>query len=238
MKDEALGCMSSDDTVGQAETEDQQRQRLYVSARAELLERQFSNSEAYDKAILTLSSGFLALSLSFIKDILPIGSIAWTCLLYTSWVLLVLAIVTTIITFRVSNIAIDQRLEQIERYYINRDEGAFPKAILSGWVERLNAASGVLFICGVAFTVIFVILNFSEARNMDKSSNGGSTRVDEGHNVPTMQKVVVGTVTRGQPIPQIQQVIKPQVPAATPATIPVVTPNTQSSNTSQSAVKQ
>jgi hypothetical protein len=56
--------MSTDDALGQTETEEQQRRRLHASECAELLKRQFSNSEAYDKAILALSSGFLALSLS------------------------------------------------------------------------------------------------------------------------------------------------------------------------------
>lgn len=202
------------------ETEDQQRERLHTSARSGLLDRQFSNSEAYDKAILTLSSGFLALSLSFIKEILPDGSISWTGLLYTSWVSLALAIISTVISFRVSNAAIEGQLGQAHRYYKEKDEGALTKSKLSRSVDWLNNVSGGLFIFGVVLTVVFVILNFSEKKSMSNKSGSGPTRIDEGHTVPPMQKVVVGPLKKGQSVPQLQQVTKSQVPVATPTASP------------------
>jgi len=130
--------MSTEDTLGEIETEDQQRERLHTAARGELLDRQFSNSEAYDKAILTLSSGFLALSLSFIKEILPAGSITWTGLLYASWALLALAIICTVFSFRLSNAAIEGQLAQAHRYYKEKDESAFTKSKLSRSVDWLT----------------------------------------------------------------------------------------------------
>lgn len=57
--------MDTENVRNQGKTEGQQRERLYANARTELLDRQFSNSQAYDKAVLTLSSAFLALSLTF-----------------------------------------------------------------------------------------------------------------------------------------------------------------------------
>jgi hypothetical protein len=231
-------CMSTEDALGEAETEDQQRERLHTSARGELLDRQFSNSEAYDKAILTLSSGFLALSLSFIKEIFPAGSITCRGLLYASWALLALAIISTVISFRVSNAAIEGQLGQAHRYYKERDESAFTKSKLSRSVDWLNNVSGGLFIFGVVLTVVFVILNFSEEKSMSNKSGGGPTRIDEGHSVPTMQKVVVEPLEKGQSVPQMQQVTKPQAPAAKPEASPAATPATQSPGLSQPAAKK
>jgi len=230
--------MSNEDVLGEIETEDQQRERLHTSTRSELLERQFSNSEAYDKAILTLSSGFLALSLSFIKEILPAGSIVWRALLYTSWALLALAIIFTVVSFRVSNAAIEGQLGQAYRYYKEKDEGAFAKSKLARLVDWLNNISGGLFIFGVVLTVVFVIVNFSEEKSMSNKSGNGPTRIDEGHIVPTMQKVVIDPQERGQSVPQMQQVTKPQSPAEKPATSPAATPATQSPGTDQPAAKQ
>jgi len=224
--------MSTEDPLG--DTEDQQRERLHTSARTELLDRQFSNSEAYDKAILTLSSGFLALSLSFIKEIFPAGSITWTGLLYASWASLALAIISTVISFRLSNAAIEGQLGQAHRYYKEKDESALTKSILSRSVDWLNNVSGGLFIFGVLLTVAFVILNFSEGKSMSNKSGSGPTRIEKGQSVPTMQRVVVEPVNRGQSVPQLQQVSKPQAPAASPA----ATPATQSPGASQSATKK
>lgn len=230
--------MNTENALGEIETEDQQRERLHTSARGELLDRQFSNSEAYDKAILTLSSGFLALSLSFIKEILPAGSITWATLLYASWVLLALAIVSTVISFRVSNAAIERQLEQAQRYYGERDESAFTKSKLSRAVDWLNNVSGGLFTLGVVLTVIFVISNFSEEKSMSNKSGSEPTRLDEGHTVPPMQKVIVEPLKRGQPVPQMQQVTKPQAPPTMPDASPAATPTTQSPSSSQPAIKK
>ena len=43
--------------------------------------RNLSNSEKYDNAILTLSTGILAISLAFIKDIVPLNKALYVFLL-------------------------------------------------------------------------------------------------------------------------------------------------------------
>ena len=49
------------------------------------------NQEEYDKQLLTLSSAFLALSLTFTKDVVPFHSAAHKWLLYSSFVVLSIA---------------------------------------------------------------------------------------------------------------------------------------------------
>lgn len=50
----------------------EERRRIYASTRQDLLSRNLSNSETYDNAILTLSTGILGISMAFIKDIVPL----------------------------------------------------------------------------------------------------------------------------------------------------------------------
>src|SRR5580658_7082357 len=57
------------------------------------------NGAAYDKAILTLSGGALALSLAFIKDVVAPATAQHNCLLYAAWALLVLALASNISAF-------------------------------------------------------------------------------------------------------------------------------------------
>jgi hypothetical protein len=53
-----------------------------------------------------------------------------------------------------------------------------------------------------------------------------------------MQKVVIDPQKRGQSVPQMQQVTKPQSPAEKPATSPAATPVTQSPGADQPAAKK
>lgn len=111
-----VGSLVEDDSA--------RRQELLATARKELIERQFSNSESYDKAILTLSSAFLALSLTFIKDVLGAGPVRDVWTLYASWMVFAAAIICTVASFRVSDAALNVQVDLIERYYQGRDEAA------------------------------------------------------------------------------------------------------------------
>lgn len=192
--------------IAGGETEDQQRRRLYDAHRAELLERQRSNSESYDKAILTLSSGALGLSLTFIKDLLPTSKPLWMGVLYGSWMLLTAAIITTVASFLLSSAAINQAIEQGAEYYLHKKGEAFARTKLSIAVDAINYTSGAFFVVGILLTVLFVRINFSEARSM-KDSKTGTVSLSSGHAVPRVQKIETVELKRGQSIPHMQEVI-------------------------------
>ena len=61
------------------------RREVYANTRKDLLGRQLSNSEKFDNAILTLSTGALGISLAFIKDIVPLKIAQNLWLLKASW---------------------------------------------------------------------------------------------------------------------------------------------------------
>ncbi len=117
-----------------------------------LREALLSSSNQFDRAILTLSSGLLALSLAFIKDIVPLKEAQWMNLLFVSWCLLGFAILSTVISFLASQKAIRLCLE----------EAASDGGVWSKITTGLNIISAALFVFGVSSTVVFVIKNLSK----------------------------------------------------------------------------
>lgn len=116
-----------------------------------------SDQAEYDKQLLTLSSGFLAVSLAFIKDVVPLQDACALPLLYTSFILLGMCIMLVLFSYQFS---ISGHLKAKE-YWEKKQAGAndpFPYRH-ADLVKRLNRISGFLFGFGVSSVVLFVILN-------------------------------------------------------------------------------
>jgi hypothetical protein len=147
-------------TETQLEETLEDRLRVYEQYRADLLTRQLSNSENFDKSVLTLSSAGLGFSLAFIKDIVPVADAVHPWLLYVSWVGFAIAIVSTLISFHTSQKAIDRHLEYAEEYYLQGKRESANKR--SGWARAthwLGLLSASVFVLAVVLTILFVGLN-------------------------------------------------------------------------------
>ena len=139
---------------------DEDTKRIYSETRKDLLIRQLSNSEAYDKAILSLSSALLGISLAFIKDIIRSGAACHKEFLYYSWYLFALSIVLTLISFMMSNLGIKRQLKYAQRYYLEgKAEYLKKRSIYARLTDFANILSGISFILAIVFTVRFVTLN-------------------------------------------------------------------------------
>ena len=145
-------------------SEDEQRQTLFAELKAELLKRQLSNSDNFDKAVLAYATAGLGFSLAFLKDFLPIAKAQGSWMLYASWALFVLSIVLTIVSFMASQRGITKQLALSERYYLKRDESALSERNLYSIItDCLNNLSGVAFIVALIATTVFVSLNLERA---------------------------------------------------------------------------
>ena len=100
--------------------EKRERRELYEKTRKDLLDRELSNSQLYDRAILTLSAAALGISLAFIKEIA--NPVEPRCLLIISWCLFSAAIISTILSFWVSQKALKKQLEYAEKYYLEEKD--------------------------------------------------------------------------------------------------------------------
>lgn len=136
------------------------RREVYANTRKDLLGRQLSNSEKFDNAILTLSTGALGISLAFIKDIVPLKIAQNLWLLKASWWLFGLSIISTLASFVASQRGISRQLKYAEEYYLNkRDEYLKKRNYPAILTDFLNYSSGTLFIAAILITIFFVISN-------------------------------------------------------------------------------
>lgn len=196
--------------------------KLLADLTAEIRKRQVSSSENFDKSVLTLSSGGLAVSLGFLKDFLPIDKSIWAWALYTSWGALTIATVVTMLSFLASARALDYQQEAGQLYYQRGDDSKIhgnPWDRVVIWMNRLSGAS---FIAGVILTTLFVAINLQRAQDMKNQRPGIG---QDGLTSPSIQKISnVTDLRRGLPSPSIV----PSSPARTTSTpAPAPSPTSQ-----------
>ena len=141
----------------QEQEDNKKRELLYEKTREELLDRQLSNSQLYDRAILTLSTSALGLSIAFIKDIFP--DLETRCFLIASWCLFSFAIISTILSFWAGQKAIKIHLIYAEKFYLEKNEDYRKTSCYAKISSCLNYCSGGLFIAAVVSTLVFVLIN-------------------------------------------------------------------------------
>lgn len=210
------------------------RLKLYGETRADLLKRQLSNSENTDRAILSVSTAALGFSLAFLNDFILNQSTVCIFLLYTSWVLFVLAIISTVLSFFTSQKAIDEQLVLAHKYYLERHEASHAVRTKCAKVtDILNKLGAVLLVSALICTCVFVGLNFSKGNGMTDK-----IKLTEGVPVQSAQKVgqVSDTVNKGAPIATMQTIpVNPQnaAPVPTMQQVPVSAPATQPTTPAQ-----
>ncbi len=91
----------------------------YLEERDTLIEGERNASESFDKAMLTLSGGVFALSITFVKEIAPqpIGT-GW---LLSAWIGFAISLLATLISFLSSQEAWRMQRTILGRLYRNRE---------------------------------------------------------------------------------------------------------------------
>jgi len=176
------------------ERTDEQQDRcikIHDVSRNELLKRQLSNSENYDKAILSLSSAALALSLIAIKFIIPLNTANQLWAIKLSWIFFLITIIVSLAAFLVSNRAINKQLSIEEDYYIKGIVKAqTEKNIFSSINSVLNNITGIVFIAAISLVIYFVTINLGHGENEMSTKKPSSTTkvfVTDSASVPKMQ---------------------------------------------------
>ncbi len=102
-------------------------EELHDEYRKKVWEDTKSGTENFDKYLLTFSSGALGLSLAFIKDVAPIGRAVWIPSLLASWVAFLLCILVTLVSFRISILALEGMVPYLDEFYLRNNAEAFDK---------------------------------------------------------------------------------------------------------------
>lgn len=134
----------------------------YLKERKSLIEAQQQCYQQFDKAILTLSTGGLGVSIIFLRDILPFEQITNYWFLIGSWILFTISILSTLISFLTSQYAYSVQLRLIEEYFLEKDSDALTKKNRFAQITGgLNISAAVFFILAVISTIVFVSINIT-----------------------------------------------------------------------------
>jgi hypothetical protein len=146
--------------------------------RRRLIEADHKASEIYDKTILTLSGGALAVSFAFLKDIVPHPDPSTVWRLAWGWTALVASLVAILLSMLFGRWGLRRQVKQV-------DMGKIWSEHPGGWASRLtswlNVIAAAAFVIGVGLLVWFAVANLSRLEepmstmNSAKEARGKST---------------------------------------------------------------
>lgn len=168
----------------------------YMSHRERLSAVEQYYARSYDKWLLTLSGGALALSMALCKDVV-VGTPQGTHWLLASWILFAAAILSTLTCILLSHGAHEKDVEILDRIYEEHEEhwqrqvsvaqGAQWRQKAIGW---LNRASLVCFVAGLCLLAYFASQNIVKNGEDDvgpKQAAGDVTAAKGSHHWKTQK---------------------------------------------------
>lgn len=140
--------------------------------RQHLVETLQKVSESYDKTVITLSGGALAVSFTFIKDFVGTNQAENPELLFWSWVLLSISLGSVLLSLFFGTLAFRKAIRQVDdgTIYNSKPGGGF------GRMTIILHSSGALFlIVGILLLGSFVYTNLGVNNNAKKTNATHST---------------------------------------------------------------
>lgn len=113
----------------------------------------FESSKQFDRQIIYIASGALALSFTFIKDIVDLDLSKYKWLLITAWILLAIVILLNLVSHYLSIQALNKKLE----FFHVENEVESDK--LNKWVKGINLTMTSFLVLGIVLIIIFVGIN-------------------------------------------------------------------------------
>lgn len=153
------------------EIDNGEKRKTYLDERKLLVDAERESARSFDKAMLTLSSGALALSITFIRQIAPVPrSEAY---LYFAWGGFILALLCTLVSLLSSQSTLRKQREILDSKNRGQPTASEQKNVMSGVTNFLNWFSILSFIVGVLWLTAFAVKNLSiqEVMMSDKTSS-------------------------------------------------------------------
>lgn len=138
-----------------------QNYKLYLDYRNSLDQLDTNQSNLWDTHLLAVSGSSLAFSTVFIDKVVPLATAGHHLLLYLSWLLLLVATLSTLFSFQAAKQTASSYLKQWEDCY---GQPEFPPQLKSKWetcTTILNTLSITSFIIGILSLAFFVALNLN-----------------------------------------------------------------------------
>jgi hypothetical protein len=130
----------------------------YFSERKVLVELEADSYRKFDTTLLTLSSGAIALSITFIKNDFSFCS----CLLKIAWALWLITISTQLMSHLISAKAIREDVKVLKEKHSSKTNLVSGRNKFTPWVNRLNLSAVLSFVIGAFSFIIFVMVNYDK----------------------------------------------------------------------------
>ena len=142
--------------------------------RQNLYDVQVKLSESYDKLIITLSGGALALSITFLKDIIKVDNIVSSWLLLSAWGLFVVSLTCILGEILFGIKAFKKAIKQIDDGTIYGERvGGKSSAV----TNVLQISASVTLIIGLVLISVFVYFNMGECHDDSKTKINAETTI-------------------------------------------------------------
>ncbi len=114
------------------------------------------SQESFDKTVLWLSGGALAISFAFVKDIIGTKPVVCPLFLIAAWVTWALSTCAVLISHHLSHRAFCRAIDQVDEGKIDEQR---PGGRWSVATELVNIIGAILFFIGVCCMILFVYFN-------------------------------------------------------------------------------
>ena len=121
-----------------------------------LIDARQKTAESASKFLLTLSSGAIAFSLTFVTGYIKGRTLDCTALLILAWISWAMTIGLTIISFYTSLKSNDVAIHQTDQESIYDEK---PGGMWATATEMLGGIAGFFFLAGVVLMIVFVSIN-------------------------------------------------------------------------------
>ena len=118
-----------------------------------LYEAYFESSKQFDKQILFISTGALAVSFSFIRDIVDLDESGCNLILLLSWILFTIVILLSLISHYFSKQALNNKIEEIDS---NKTQSSVS---LNKTVKCINILMIIKLFLGLILLITFIGIN-------------------------------------------------------------------------------
>ena len=127
-------------------------QEDYSRYREALQRSEDVSSDEFDKVMISLSGGALAISITFINQIAPEPKHFWLCI--AAWIFFAVAMTTTLVSFRTTQEAMREQAVVLEK--VLNEGGDFASNKWDKITACLNNSSLISFVFGAVLLNIFV----------------------------------------------------------------------------------
>ena len=184
-----------------------QWEAAYQDERNKLIDGEQDYSKSYDKYVLTLSGGALALSMTFIHDIIGDDAVRVRALIVLAWIAFTLSVAATLFSinqsaplYRTFRDILDRKAEHAGDKFswteVRDEQNKCRRLKLMDW---LNYGGLVLFLSGVILLLSFITYNLRGATPVTDETQPQPKDVNE--DVKPAAAPVDGNPPTGSPVP-------------------------------------